>query len=128
MCLIDWQLGRLIRPVIHKLSGLTASIHLTPNQQRISVLVGMQYLGGDPTLDSLLVKVGANTIITQGSDHPPYMMTIKDYGSLVSGDIVVSASLDSLNVTVVEFTLPEDYLGIPLEEFFKRYMPWKNQL
>lgn len=126
MCLIDWQLGRLIRSQKTIMpAGLGTTLAFGGSQQRIAVNVaGTGSSFGSTTVGTVAIN-GVDTFQLDATVHFVYY-NIKDFGDLPMQPFTLTQTVVGRVYCIVEFFLPEEFLNIPLEEFRKQYQQWRK--
>lgn len=124
--MIDWRVGRLIRPIFHPLILDDTSLVLKQNRQRVAVIVDM--LNRDPTQiagmtididDASVMMIGGNT-----GFHRVYSIT--EFGDIPTRQWTLSPATELSSWSVVELIMPEEYLAAGLEQFISEYARWNK--
>lgn len=124
MCLMDWQLGRLVRRVTHPTSVISFIIPSNPNR------IGLMLSGarGDGIINGALLQIGINdsgtTEIVINDNSPPQLFTTYMHGDLPMQKWLCTPSDNSTFWCFTEFLLPNDYLNLSVEELRKKYIQW----
>ena len=147
MCVGDWRLGRLIKPVITRFNTLgSVNIAYPPNPCRVGItlaqglgaafLSGLSESGGplpaavsisgeldDAYAFKVLIDSNDGIIIT--SLALPWHITLATHGALPTRRFSIASVLQDVNGLVIEYFLPEDVLSAALESFKTDYGKYK---
>lgn len=130
MCMNDWRIGRLIRS---KRTFITSSVvdgfTIGASMDRVGI---MFTLGSMPSFitDSLAPSIGAikidaddSTVGQLNAVVPSVIYTLATHGELPTLRWSTSDLGASVDVVVVEWFMPEQYLAVALKQFETEYKP-----
>lgn len=121
MCMQDWRVARLVRPNL--LARQVQSLVITANQQRIGLMVvpddGTFSVAGDAV--RLATSPAGIPWYYRDSSEVSSVISVLEFGSLVTNQIEFSSFADANGYNVFELTMPEDYLAAGLAEFESQY-------
>lgn len=124
MCLQDWRLGRLITATPFSYVGVVAgTVVAKPNQSRVGLTISCT---NEPpsNFDFVSFTIGGISAIGFGVNGQPLHITFANHGSLPTKGFIVDTTGVALNLGVIEYTMPEEYLLEALESFKREYHQW----
>ena len=122
MCLQDWRLGRFIRSYGRTISFGSALPAVIPaNPQRVAFYVTTT----DPTTGASMdgtVSFGGVTVYQFGGFTASGVASLLTHGDIVTKRLdVTSLTAGPANISITEWTLPEEYLAAGMEEWKSQY-------
>lgn len=128
MCIQDIRLARFVRYNRFRFSGVASNqTVLNINVQR----VGFSIVSDNPGTDAYVIAAktleGASAFTAVTPFNGICLASIQQYGYILQQQIVIQSPTDALNITVVEFILPEDYLAYAMQEWDTGYTKWLAQ-
>jgi hypothetical protein len=121
MCISDWRLGRLIRSQTTS-AALTVgqTLILPPNAQRVGVILSNS-IGTLGSANSATVAIGGVNCFLICGALPPLSLTLKDYGDLITKQIVLTCGTTAATIFATELFLPESVLSEAIETDMRKY-------
>lgn len=110
MCLQDFQLGNLIRPVFRVVPIVSANATrvATRNNQRVGILFGGTDVSNSFFLAPAEIAVSTDGLAVRPSFAGTVEFTQQRHGSFVYGEFWAISSAANSNIIVIEFILPDD--------------------
>lgn len=119
--MMDWRIGRLIRPnFIVALSG-PAGFTIPQNRQRVGLIISSS-TSDQIQGETITLAFGGNIFFLQNCTMAkPTVLSVTEYGSIIEQQLDASQAGNNATTFITELTLPESYLAAGLEQFESEY-------
>lgn len=125
MCISDWRIGRLIRPIGHVVD-LAATLTLQANFQRVGLRFSVSSSTAIPLGNIIRIAFDGTMEVYLPDTQGSLLMTLQSDGDLPTRQITVTLIAGSDKYSVIEYIMPEAYLAAGLEHFNSEYKQWKG--
>jgi hypothetical protein len=125
MCFRDWGIGRLVRTTVHNLADPSAGpFDIPANAQRIALYASATDSSGLTNPYPFLTLPDNQTPLVVGCIGSQFLyMNLLCHGDLPTSNMHINF-VGATGFTLgswIEWTVPESYLALPLEELFRNY-------
>jgi hypothetical protein len=121
MCVNDWRLGRLIRSRVTTFTSPATLDQLAArNADRVGITFSVFEAGSDLTI--LVDEAGSGkSFVVLTPNYPWIHLTLQEHGDLPTKRFRMGANVPALNITVIEYFLPERVLSETIAKFYAGY-------